>query len=51
MVLWKSCTTSPNSRIDEVLSANVENLKKYGKLCAEEEKVRAKAIGMGDLDG
>jgi predicted ribosomally synthesized peptide with nif11-like leader len=32
---------------------NVENLKKYGKLCAENEEVRKKAkeIGIGDLDG
>jgi predicted ribosomally synthesized peptide with nif11-like leader len=32
---------------------SVENLKKYGKLCADDEKVRAKAkeIGLQDLDG
>ena len=32
---------------------SVENLKKYGKLCEEDEKVRAKAkeIGLQDLDG
>jgi predicted ribosomally synthesized peptide with nif11-like leader len=32
---------------------SVENLKKYGKLCAEDEKVRAKAkeIGLQDLEG
>ena len=32
---------------------SVENLKKYGKLCAEDEKVRSKAkeIGLQDLEG
>jgi predicted ribosomally synthesized peptide with nif11-like leader len=32
---------------------SVENLKKYGKLCAEDEKVRAKAkeIGLQDFEG
>jgi predicted ribosomally synthesized peptide with nif11-like leader len=32
---------------------SVENLKKFGKLCAEDEKVREKAkeIGIKDLDG
>jgi predicted ribosomally synthesized peptide with nif11-like leader len=32
---------------------SVENLKKYGKLCAEDEKVRekAKTIGLQDLEG
>ena len=32
---------------------SVENLKKYGKLCEEDEKVRAKAkeIGLQDFDG
>ena len=32
---------------------SVENLKKYAKLCEEDEKVRAKAkeIGLQDLDG
>jgi predicted ribosomally synthesized peptide with nif11-like leader len=32
---------------------SVENLKKYGQLCAEDEKVRAKAkeIGLQDIDG
>jgi predicted ribosomally synthesized peptide with nif11-like leader len=32
---------------------SVQNLKKYGKMCAEDEKVRAKAkeIGMQDMDG
>jgi predicted ribosomally synthesized peptide with nif11-like leader len=32
---------------------SVENLKKYGQLCAEDEKVRAKAkeIGINDVDG
>jgi predicted ribosomally synthesized peptide with nif11-like leader len=32
---------------------SVENLKKYGKLCAEDEKVRARAkeIGLQDIDG
>jgi lactobin A/cerein 7B family class IIb bacteriocin len=32
---------------------SVENLKKYGKLCAEDEKVRAgaKEIGLQDIDG
>jgi predicted ribosomally synthesized peptide with nif11-like leader len=32
---------------------SVENLKKYGKLCEEDEKVRAKAkeIGLQDMDG
>ena len=32
---------------------SVENLKKYGKMCAEDEEVRKKAkeIGLQDLDG
>jgi predicted ribosomally synthesized peptide with nif11-like leader len=32
---------------------SVENLKKYGQLCAEDEKVRARAkeIGIDDVDG
>jgi predicted ribosomally synthesized peptide with nif11-like leader len=32
---------------------SVENLKKYGQMCAEDEKVRAKAkeIGNQDIDG
>jgi predicted ribosomally synthesized peptide with nif11-like leader len=32
---------------------SVENLKKYGQLCAEDEKVRARAkeIGIHDVDG
>jgi predicted ribosomally synthesized peptide with nif11-like leader len=32
---------------------SVENLKKYGKMCADDEKVRSKAkeIGMQDIDG
>jgi predicted ribosomally synthesized peptide with nif11-like leader len=32
---------------------SVENLKKYGKMCAEDEKVRSKAkeIGLQDIDG
>jgi predicted ribosomally synthesized peptide with nif11-like leader len=32
---------------------SVENLKKYGKLCTEDEKVRARAkeIGLQDVDG
>jgi predicted ribosomally synthesized peptide with nif11-like leader len=31
----------------------MENLKQYGKMCAEDEKVRAKAkkIGLQDIDG
>jgi predicted ribosomally synthesized peptide with nif11-like leader len=38
---------------EEVLSVSVENLKKYGQLCAEQEKVRKKAkeIGLQDVDG
>jgi predicted ribosomally synthesized peptide with nif11-like leader len=32
---------------------SVENLKKYGKMCEDDEKIRAKAkeIGLQDLDG
>jgi predicted ribosomally synthesized peptide with nif11-like leader len=32
---------------------SVENLKKYGKMCSEDENVRAKAkeIGLQDIDG
>jgi predicted ribosomally synthesized peptide with nif11-like leader len=32
---------------------SAENLKKYGKMCAEDEKVRARAkeIGLQDIDG
>jgi predicted ribosomally synthesized peptide with nif11-like leader len=32
---------------------SVENLKKYGQLCAEDKKIRAKAkeIGIQDIDG
>jgi predicted ribosomally synthesized peptide with nif11-like leader len=38
---------------EEVLAMSVENLKKYGKMCAEDEKVRARAkeIGLKDIDG
>jgi predicted ribosomally synthesized peptide with nif11-like leader len=38
---------------EEVLFMSVENLKKYGKMCAEDEKVRARAkeIGPRDIDG
>jgi predicted ribosomally synthesized peptide with nif11-like leader len=37
----------------EVLSMSVENLKKYGKMCSENEEVRnkAKEIGLKDLEG
>jgi predicted ribosomally synthesized peptide with nif11-like leader len=39
--------------IRRVLPVSVENLKKYGQLCAENEEVRKKAkeIGIKDLDG
>jgi lactobin A/cerein 7B family class IIb bacteriocin len=41
------------SNLEEVLSVSVENLKKYGKLCEENEEVRKKAkeIGLRDIEG
>jgi predicted ribosomally synthesized peptide with nif11-like leader len=41
------------SRNEEVLQMSVENLKKYGKMCEENEDVRkrAKEIGLQDMDG
>jgi predicted ribosomally synthesized peptide with nif11-like leader len=39
-------------RYEEVLLMSVENLKKFGQMCAEDEKVRARAkeIGLQDID-
>jgi bacteriocin-like protein len=41
------------SNLEEVLSVSIENLKKYGQLCEENDEVRKKAkeIGLRDIEG